>query len=144
MPVKPGGQVVCGACGGRGHNSRSCGRVPFSRGRSRPTKADSLRLFYRLPYPDYLAMVAEGCGICRCDLNDRTPDVDHDHACDHPGKGTSSCRACVRGVLCRSCNLRVGAFERGLRDDAAIAAYLAAHLRSLPTERERYVLFEVA
>ena len=94
-----------------------------TRGRGKPK---ALWQFYRLSYADYLAMLDKGCGICGRDLHERTPDVDHDHACDHPGKGSASCRACVRGLLCRSCNLRVGAFERGLNRDADVAAYLAA------------------
>lgn len=87
-------------------------------------KERNLQYFYRLAYSDYLAWLESGCGICGRDLHHRTPDVDHDHACDHPGKGSSCCRACVRGLLCRSCNLRVGAYERGLNSDEDIRVYL--------------------
>lgn len=87
-------------------------------------KASNLRNHYRLGWSDYLALLDKGCGICGRDLHQRTPDVDHDHGCDHPGKGAYCCRACVRGLLCRSCNLRVGAYERGMNSDDGIRIYL--------------------
>jgi hypothetical protein len=134
MSARPGSRLTCGRCGQRGHNKRSCGREPLRRGKlsSVAAKAKALRQFYRLSLADYMAMLAEGCAVCGRGLDDRTPDVDHDHQCDHPGKGLSSCRACVRGLLCRSCNLRVGAFERGQNQDPDIARYLgrAGHLSS--------------
>lgn len=121
MPAPPGSQLVCSTCGIHGHNKRSCGR---GRRRRPKTKAENLWKFYRLPHSEYLAMLERGCGICGRDLHDRTPDVDHDHSCTCPGKGSASCRAHVRGLLCRSCNLRVGAFERGRSTDSDIALYL--------------------
>lgn len=94
--------------------------------RAPTTKAKSLWKFYRLPFAQYEAWLAKGCAICGCDLGERTPDVDHDHSCDHPGKGSSSCRDCVRGLLCRSCNLKVGAAERGFKvTDPRVLAYLS-------------------
>lgn len=123
MPAKPGTHLRCSRCQGPGHNARTCGvgRAPRRRG---DRKAQNLWVFYRLRFPEYLAMVEQGCGICGTDLSSRTPDVDHDHSCDCPGKGSSCCREHVRGVLCRSCNLRVGAFERGQNHEPRIAEYL--------------------
>jgi hypothetical protein len=118
----------CAICRSTAHTSRnhygSAASTRKSLAGSIDQKAKNLRNHYRLELADYMAMLARGCGICGTDLNDRTPDVDHDHACDHPGKGQYSCRACVRGLLCRGCNLRVGSYERGLCDDIAIAIYL--------------------
>lgn len=113
----------CSRCGSTLHTARNHGGSlpPARRATSKET---NLWAHYRLEYATYLEWLAAGCALCECDLSDRTPDVDHDHGCDHPGKGGYSCRACVRGLLCRACNLRVGAFERGTRGDAAIAAYL--------------------
>ena len=117
---KPGSKLRCSVCQQTGHTARThSGRAPRT-----TLKAHSIYKFYRLRWADYLAWLENGCAICRCDLHDRTPDIDHDHACEHPDKGLASCRACVRGLLCRSCNLRVGAFERGQNDDADIRAYL--------------------
>lgn len=115
----------CSTCGQAGHTARNHHNQRPKNGRRGNSKARNLRNHYRLEWDTYLAWLASGCGICGIDLSGRTPDVDHDHACEHPGKGRYSCRACVRGLLCRSCNLRVGAFERGLNADEDIAAYLS-------------------
>lgn len=109
--------------------------------RSPRTKAEQLWRFYRLPLLQYEAWLVAGCAVCGCDLSARTPDVDHDHSCDHPGKGLSSCRGCVRGLLCRSCNLRAGAFERGLNHDSDIAAYLGKRAGVSALKEEPDTLF---
>jgi hypothetical protein len=122
---KLGSKFKCGICGQVGHTRRTHnGRTVGRNVDPIKAKARGLRAFYRLDWADYLELRDKGCGICGQDLHERTPDVDHDHGCDHPGKGTYCCRACVRGLLCRSCNLRVGAFERGQRADEAIRLYL--------------------
>lgn len=77
---------------------------------------------YRLPAARYREMLATGCGICGA--ADPT-DVDHLHGCDHPDRGVECCERCVRGLLCRSCNLRVGAYERSQNSQPDVAAYLA-------------------
>lgn len=144
MPATPGTRLRCGKCGQPGHNSRSCGRQPIPRSRKGAggnTKADALRKFYRLDYADFLAMVAAGCGVCHRSLDGQVPDVDHDHKCDHPGKGMACCRACVRGTLHRSCNLRVGAFERGLNRDPDVAAYLTEFTAVVIPRPRQGVLF---
>lgn len=113
----------CRICGSTSHTARNHnGSAPVRSG-SPKTKANNLWNHYRLPLDEYLRMLAGGCAVCGSAF-EVTPDTDHDHSCDHPGKGQFSCRACVRGLLCRSCNLRVGAFERGQNDDPRIAAYL--------------------
>jgi len=79
---------------------------------------------YRLSAVRYGEMLAAGCAICPADFASNQDDVDHDHKCDHPERGIHCCERCVRGLLCRRCNLRVGAYERGQNSDADIAAYL--------------------
>jgi hypothetical protein len=98
-----------------------------------------LRNTYRLAVAEYAAMLAKGCAICRiellvCDRKDpgydwnRVAVVDHDHLCDHSVKGKSSCRACVRGVLCQRCNIGLGKVESGsLPWTDQEAAYLGPH-----------------
>ena len=73
---------------------------------------------YRLPWDDYqelLAVQLGRCAICTQPFseNPRLIHVDHNHACDHPGKGAKSCRACVRAILCARCNVFVGWIETG-------------------------------
>lgn len=50
------------------------------------------------------------CGICGS-LEDLT--VDHDHRC-HPG--STPCLECVRGFLCRTCNIAEGKLDSGVTD----------------------------
>lgn len=134
MSAAVGTRLRCSECLAPGHNKRAH-QTGYAGGTNAPpalrrgrtqSREQTVWWFYRLPAAEYHAMLEAGCGLCGSDLSARTPDVDHDHRCDHPGKGSSSCRACVRGLLCRSCNLRVGAFERGLNHDPDIAAYLSA------------------
>jgi len=51
------------------------------------------------------------CGMCHQPFEERQLiHVDHDHACCR-GKGRS-CGACIRGLLCHSCNIALGHIER--------------------------------
>jgi hypothetical protein len=52
-----------------------------------------------------------GCAICDVAISLKTAKIDHDHACDHPDKGSYSCKACVRGLLCHPCNVFLGYLE---------------------------------
>lgn len=76
----------------------------------------NLWVSYRLRMPDYDGLIEKQlgrCAICVQPLGDyrKTIHVDHDHACNHPGKGDKSCRGCVRGILCQPCNTLVGWVE---------------------------------
>ncbi len=62
---------------------------------------------YRLRRHEHEAILARQAGACAvCDASAATY-IDHDHACDHPGKGSESCTECVRGILCNRCNLGI-------------------------------------
>lgn len=67
------------------------------------------------------------CALCRVSLlvedrEDRSAHVDHDHSCC---PGAQSCGECVRGILCRDCNLMLG----NAHDDPARLEAAAAYLR---------------
>jgi hypothetical protein len=83
-------------------------RARYAEGRKPRTKWDSLWVRYRLRQPEYEAILerqASVCAICRgAFASAKGTHVDHDHRCDHPGKGTFSCPDCVRGILCARCN----------------------------------------
>lgn len=77
------------------------------------TRARHLMRQYGLTQERFAAMLASqngGCAIC----GTATPGgsgafhVDHDHTCC-PGEKT--CGACVRGLLCKGCNTRLGYIE---------------------------------
>ena len=63
------------------------------------------------------------CAICGEKNPSRAFSVDHDHDCC-PGK--TSCRACVRGLLCNRCNRAIGLFK----DDPSLLEASAKYLRS--------------
>lgn len=48
------------------------------------------------------------CAICNVSGNVKKLHIDHDHACCN---GSKSCGACVRGLLCSKCNVRLSAIE---------------------------------
>jgi hypothetical protein len=57
------------------------------------------------------------CGACHQPLDFVSPyavNIDHDHSCcdGRLPNGLISCGECVRALLCRSCNLGIGAMER--------------------------------
>lgn len=60
---------------------------------------------YSLTPERFVEIITSPCSICGGD--DRIH-VDHDHACC---SGEKSCGDCVRGALCSSCNLGLGAFK---------------------------------
>jgi recombination endonuclease VII len=71
------------------------------------------------------AAQGERCGICAVPLNAerKAPELDHDHgrARQHDHPDDQVCRACARGLLCRTCNLHVV----GRLDRAALLRALA-------------------
>lgn len=74
---------------------------------------------YGLTTTDYLRLLFEQdykCAICRAELKtlDRSLSVDHDHKCCPTTR--SCCGRCIRGLLCASCNYRLGVYE-GVKDD---------------------------
>lgn len=97
---------------------RGCDRPVYAKGGCRThygvcnafsIPLDRLQLLYDNP-----------CGICGRD--DQVIHVDHDHSCC---PGTRSCGNCVRGGLCGSCNMALGAFGDSVAVLQAAVAYLS-------------------
>ena len=109
------GRKQCVRCGGWFHES------DFHP--NKQSKADGLRAFCRfcaakedsvrrnhLGMERYLEILGDQEGRCKvCLRDDPSPDlmwtIDHDHDCC---PGTWSCGECVRGLLCRTCNMALG------------------------------------
>ena len=72
-----------------------------------------LKYKYAMSLEDFDRLVEEQggcCGICGTDKPGAANwNIDHDGQCC-PG-GTKGCGNCVRGLLCRSCNLMIGYAE---------------------------------
>lgn len=81
------------------------------------------RWFYNLTPDKFDSMVIAQLGRCANALCDEPLDhVDHDHSCC---SGERSCGECVRGLLCRRCNLTLG----NANDDAERLLGLVGYLR---------------
>jgi hypothetical protein len=70
----------------------------------------------------YLLMLLHQDGKCPCGRELVQAHIDHNHACC---SGRKACGNCVRGLLCRRCNLLLGMVES---EPHLIPAYLAVYL----------------
>ena len=123
---------VCAVCGpgtpvrlraGRGHECQ-VRRAKDNVERSDESRRRSNLLRYGLTHEDYERLKAKQGGRCAiCREPDNHLAVDHDHACCPTRK--ESCGTCIRGLLCRRCNMALGL----LRDNPDIAAAAAEYLR---------------
>lgn len=122
--------VVCGpgtpirSRPGRGHECKIRRAEDRQKESRKKAQRGYLLKAYGLTTSDYERIKeAQGgrCAVCR-EATDQLV-VDHDHACCPDRK--SSCGDCVRGLLCRSCNLALGY----LRDSPDLALAVAAYLR---------------
>lgn len=77
-------------------------------------------------YMDLFEIQDNKCAICTKPVFPFTRDahVDHDHTCC-PGNAVG-CGKCIRGILCRACNVGIGQ----LKDDPALLRRAAGYLTS--------------
>lgn len=111
----------------REQDARRRAKSPRRNANYRPSpeavRRELLRRNFRMTPGEYLQMLdRQGgvCAICR-QSQEGNLSVDHDHRCC-PGK--RSCGKCIRGLLCRACNLALGY----MRDDQAILAAAIEYL----------------
>lgn len=82
-------------------------------------RAYTLMNSYGLTIEEYDGMAANGCMACGSMENLH---IDHDHSCC--ASHYKTCGKCIRGVLCKSCNIAEG-YLKGDPDRAlALAAYM--------------------
>jgi hypothetical protein len=99
-----------------------------------------LKRRYKMSPDDYERKLQEQgnrCAICRTDDPGTAHgfwQIDHDHGCC-PIRSSQGCGACVRGLLCSSCNLGLGHFA----DDPDRLDAAAAYLRSFYADRSTEV-----
>lgn len=138
----PDERVVCRGCGKPFVRNRKSGRDPAALAwhdhcqNCTGNTALNLKTLIRhhvsyertcvwLKQGDRLTCEAPGCSRRLWPNNGERalPHIDHDHACC---AGPMSCGACIRGVLCGSCNMAFGQYERLLNQATteALASYL--------------------
>lgn len=76
---------------------------------------------HRLTQERYEEMLAKHDGLCWSCQKKPATRVDHDHACC---PGNYSCGACVRGLLCQSCNAGIGLLGDDLASVSKAVVYL--------------------
>lgn|SRR5574343_777059 len=74
----------------------------------------TMRYQHGLTDQEFLAvMQSPSCGLCDSPSAGQPQwPIDHDHSCC---PGPYGCRSCVRGLLCKRCNMRLSQVERGER-----------------------------
>ena len=70
---------------------------------------------YHITLSQYEGLLRKQCNKCICGTvfgkeNRKFPCIDHDHSCC-PNR-SNSCGKCIRGLLCRKCNLIIGIIEK--------------------------------
>ena len=93
-------------------------------------KADKLLRLYKISMQEYTNLLIKQdskCPVCEKTSEEYFKEsgemfcVDHDHACC---PGANSCGSCVRGLLCRPCNLAIGNLQDNYRRALNAANYL--------------------
>lgn len=89
--------------------------------RAETEKFGQLRRKYKITPLEYDEMIKEGCEVCG---SFERLCIDHDHSCC-PGKWT--CGECIRGILCRRCNIAEGLFKKDPQMMHNLAVYMEKH-----------------
>lgn len=114
-PRRPGAVCDIEGCN-RPHNSRGVCKSHYA----------ALRR-YGLTPEELQALYHRGCEICGGTSN---LSIDHDHECC-PVRADKLCGKCNRGVLCRSCNMAIGAFNHQPNLLSKASEYLTGRTRAI-------------
>lgn len=102
--------------GGRHSWCKSCiavARLQWDKDNPTRKRDQALWTKYRLRPHEFEAMLTAQnnlCAICHLEFGPaRAANVDHDHNCCNSVK---SCGNCVRGLLCKSCNTKLGWIDK--------------------------------
>lgn len=80
---------------------------------------------FSLTPEEFTRIVGGGiCQLCGESVEGKQMHIDHDHSCC-PGKG--SCGTCVRGILCRNCNVGLGFLKDSIPRLEEAISYLASY-----------------
>lgn len=113
-PIRPVNQTGCivDECDGE-HYAKGCCRQHYKPPSTASASGGMLKMKYKIDLRDRQLMLdAQGgkCALCFKEPSAGHPlCVDHDHThCGGPRRG---CRQCVRGLLCPTCNTRLGKID---------------------------------
>ncbi len=106
------------------HRCKQCktevNRASYNRNKEE-VKLRSIAKKYKLSKDAYYQLLGNGCEACGASDN---LTVDHDHGCC-PGKET--CGKCIRGALCRRCNIAEGLFKDDGENILKLVDYMKKH-----------------
>jgi hypothetical protein len=123
---------------GRWHQCKTCYR-PVARAAGQKWRAENpgyhvkgkLKYFYGLTEREYYEILANqggGCAICKCKPpKNEMLCVDHDRQMSNGNKRRAAGRHAIRGILCKPCNMALGAFKDSVAACRMAADYLEAH-----------------
>lgn len=82
-------------------------------------RKNALSIYHWTPekYDDKLKEQGGHCALCEKVAGKKSLHVDHDHTCC-PDSKRVTCGKCNRGILCQSCNTRLGYLEQTLRESS--------------------------
>lgn len=110
--------------GGYEHRCKICkvavNRASYNRNRDE-VKYRSIARKYKLDKETYLDMTSNGCEVCGSHMN---LCVDHDHSCCGTGV---TCGNCVRGILCKRCNMAEGLYKNDPKFIKNLIKYMQKH-----------------
>lgn len=65
------------------------------------------------------------CAVCARPIQEGNCHIDHDHECCPGGPNAVTCGKCVRGILCKPCNMALGLFGDSIEALQNAIAYIS-------------------